>query len=346
VSTIRCDAVSKSFGSTPVLERVDLEILDGAIVAVLGESGSGKSTLLRLLAGFERPDSGTIALDGDVVDSNGRFLPPNRRRIGFVAQEGNLFPHLTIASNVGFGLSRGERRAGRVEEMLQLVGLEQLGKRYPHQLSGGQQQRAALARALAPHPKLVLLDEPFSSLDAGLRSALRSDVVRILRQQDATAVLVTHDQAEALSVADRVAVLQDGRIVQYDDPDVLYASPATAAIARFIGHTNIFPGRLDNGTVESFLGQLTIDADSTDTEPRDVLVAIRPEQIEVTESADGAGVVASREFYGHNTMLTIELEQPATMEIVARLHGPTAPPLGSRVQVRVRGPVTVWRAKA
>jgi iron(III) transport system ATP-binding protein len=354
VSTIRCDAVSKSFGSTPVLERVDLEVPDGAIVAVLGESGSGKSTLLRLLAGFERPDGGTIALDGDVVDSNGRFLPPNRRRIGFVAQEGNLFPHLTIARNVGFGLSRAERRAGRVEEMLQLVGLEQLGKRYPHQLSGGQQQRAALARALAPHPRLVLLDEPFSSLDAGLRSSLRGDVIRILRQQKATAVLVTHDQAEALSVADRVAVLQDGRIVQYDDPDVLYASPTTAAVARFIGHTNIFPGQLDNGTVHTFLGPLTVDAPGTGTEPHDVNVAIRPEQVEVAATADGLlpssgeGVVVAREFYGHNTMLTIELDQPAaeraTTEIVARLHGPTAPPLGTRVYLRVDGSVTVWPA--
>ena len=358
MSTIRCDAVSKSFGSTPVLERVDLEIPDGAIVTVLGESGSGKSTLLRLLAGFERPDGGTITFDGDVVDSNGRFLPPNRRRIGFVSQEGNLFPHLTIARNVGFGLTRGERRGGRVKEMLELVGLEQLGKRYPHQLSGGQQQRAALARALAPHPRLVLLDEPFSSLDAGLRSALRSDVVHILRKQEATAVLVTHDQAEALSVADRVAVLQDGRIVQYDEPDVLYAAPATAAVARFIGHTNIFPGRLDNGAVDTFLGPLTVDGHDAETEPHDVLVAIRPEQIAVTASADGvlppsaAGVVVDREFYGHNTMLTVELDRPsggdsaapATTEVIVLLHGPTAPPLGSRVHLRVQGSASAWRA--
>ena len=344
MSTISCEAISKSFGSTPVLEHVDLEIPDGAIIAVLGESGSGKSTLLRLLAGFERPDGGTITLDREVVDSRGRFLPPERRRIGFVSQEGNLFPHLTVARNVGFGLSRSERRDGRVDELLQLVGLGQLGKRYPHQLSGGQQQRAALARALAPRPRLVLLDEPFSSLDAGLRSALRADVIRILREQKATAVLVTHDQAEALSAADRVAVLQGGRIVQYDEPASLYAAPATADVARFIGHTNIFIGRLDDGAVHTVLGRIAVDLPGSGTEPHDVHVAIRPEQIEVSTSADPAlpeGVVIAREFFGHNTTLTIQLE---TEEVVARLHGPTGPPLGSRVRLRVHGSAAAWHS--
>ena len=339
MSTISCAAISKSFGSTRVLEGVDLDVPDSAIVTVLGESGSGKSTLLRLLAGFERPDSGTITLAGDVVDSGSRFVPPDRRRIGFVAQEGSLFPHLTLAGNVGFGLSRDERRTGRVEELLQLVELEHLGRRYPHQLSGGQQQRVALARALAPRPRLVLLDEPFSSLDAGLRAALRSDVIRILRQQETTAVLVTHDQAEALSIADRVAVLQEGRITQYDEPDVLYTAPATAAVARFIGHTNILEGHLENGTVHTVLGPLTVELAGRG----DVHFAVRPEQIEVLDTpADEKlpeGVVGAREFYGHYTLLTVEIDD---REIVARLPGPTAPPRGSRVRLRVHGAATAW----
>ncbi|HEY1741369.1 MAG TPA: ATP-binding cassette domain-containing protein, partial [Acidimicrobiia bacterium] len=185
MSTITCRQINKSFGETRVLDDLDLDVPDGAVVTLLGESGSGKTTLLRLIAGFERPDTGTVAIDGELVDAPQRFVPPERRRVGFVAQEGNLFPHLTVARNIAFGLSRAEKSSRRVDEMLQLVGLEGLGKRYPHELSGGQQQRIALARALAPRPRLVLLDEPFSSLDAGLRASLRRDVMEILRSRRA-----------------------------------------------------------------------------------------------------------------------------------------------------------------
>src|SRR5579872_6893531 len=219
MSAITCKGIIKSFGTVPVHRELDLEVPDGAVVTVLGESGSGKTTLLRLIAGFERPDSGTIAIGDEVVDSARRFVPPERRRIGYVAQEGNLFPHLTIARNIAFGLPRRERGTGRVEELLDLVGLAGMGKRYPHQLSGGQQQRVALARALAPRPSVILLDEPFSSLDAGLRASLRVDVMRILREREATTVLVTHDQSEALSVADLVGVMDGGRIRQFATPE-------------------------------------------------------------------------------------------------------------------------------
>src|SRR5579875_2954841 len=215
MSRIACKGIWKSFGNTRVLEGLDLEVPDGAVVTVLGASGSGKTTLLRLIAGFERPDSGTILIDDEVVDSARHFVAPERRRIGYVAQEGDLFPHLTVARNIGFGL------AG-------------LGGRYPHELSGGQQQRVALARALAPHPRVVLLDEPFSSLDASLRASLRFDVMRILREQRATTVFVTHDQAEALSVADLVGIMSGGRIRQFAPPEELYSRPIDPTVAQFL----------------------------------------------------------------------------------------------------------------
>ena len=207
----------KSFGAQQVLGGLQLVAEAGSFTAVLGTSGSGKTTLLRLLAGFDRPDRGTIAIGGLVVDDETRHLAPEQRRIGYVPQEGTLFPHLSVEGNIGFGLDRGNRRA-RVAELLELVGLVGLGRRYPHQLSGGQQQRVALARALAIEPELVLLDEPFASLDTSLRASVRDEVRMILRASGTTAVLVTHDQDEALSLADRVAVLRHGAIAQYAPP--------------------------------------------------------------------------------------------------------------------------------
>ena len=205
----------KAFGTHPVLTGLDLDVPAGSFTAILGPSGSGKTTLLRLLAGFERADAGSIAIGDRVVDGPGTSqIPPERRQLGYVPQEGALFPHLTVAANVGFGLP-ARRRAARTAELLEAVGLAGMGGRYPHQLSGGQQQRVALARALAIRPEVVLLDEPFASLDAHLRASVRADVLEICRAAGTTAILVTHDQDEALSMADRIAVLRDGRIVQY-----------------------------------------------------------------------------------------------------------------------------------
>jgi iron(III) transport system ATP-binding protein len=223
--------LDKAFGAQPVLAGLDLEVPAGSLTAILGPSGSGKTTLLRLLAGFERADAGTIGIGGVLVDGPGVHLPPERRRIGYVPQEGSLFPHLTVAGNVGFGLparqhGARQRRGGKVEALLETVGLAGFGRRYPHQLSGGQQQRVALARALAIEPAVVLLDEPFASLDAHLRASVRADVQEIFRRAGTTAVLVTHDQDEALSVADRVAALRDGRIAQCAPPEDLYRRPA------------------------------------------------------------------------------------------------------------------------
>ena len=216
MSAIELRSAAKSFGDTAVLTDVDLTVPAGSITAVLGASGSGKTTMLRLIAGFERLDRGALSIGDRVVDGSGRIVPPQRRGVGYVPQEGALFPHLTVAGNVAFGLGRGKR--GGIDDLLSLVGLGDLRKRFPHQLSGGQQQRVALARALAISPNVLLLDEPFAALDASLRNELRRDVARILSETGATTILVTHDQDEALSLADQVALLHDGRVAAADGP--------------------------------------------------------------------------------------------------------------------------------
>jgi iron(III) transport system ATP-binding protein len=243
----------KAFGTQPVLTGVDLEVPAGSLTAILGPSGSGKTTLLWMLAGFERADAGTITIGDATVDGPGVHVAAERRRIGYVPQEGSLFPHLTVEANVGFGLPARERRGGKVTGILQTVGLGGLGRRYPHQLSGGQQQRVALARALAIEPAVVLLDEPFASLDAHLRASVRADVQEIFRRAGITAVLVTHDQDEALSMADRVAALRDGKIAQCAAPEDLYSRPVDAALAGFIGAANLLEGVIDDGVVKTLL---------------------------------------------------------------------------------------------
>jgi iron(III) transport system ATP-binding protein len=348
MSAITCKGIMKSFGTVPVHRELDLEVPDGAVVTVLGESGSGKTTLLRMIAGFDRPDVGTITIAGQVVDSADCYVPPERRRIGYVAQEGNLFPHLTIARNIAFGLPRRERGTGRVEELLDLVGLAGMGKRYPHQLSGGQQQRVALARALAPRPSVILLDEPFSSLDAGLRASLRFDVMRILRQQNATAVFVTHDQQEALSVADLAGIISGGRIGQFAAPETLYSRPADPGIARFLGDANIVPGTASAGTVETAFGQLTLaDDNSSPTGPATVL--IRPEQISLHPASEpcgpgqATGQVIHREYYGHDCVVLITTgdgEHPLRV----RCPGHSPIQAGDTVLISADGAVIAWPA--
>jgi iron(III) transport system ATP-binding protein len=346
MSKVSCQAVSKSFGSMRVLDGLDLEVADGAVVTLLGESGSGKTTLLRLIAGFERPDAGTITLDGDIVDSPRRFVPPDKRRIGFVAQEGNLFPHLTVAKNIGFGLSRAERATGRVNELLELVGLAGLGKRYPHQLSGGQQQRVALARALAPHPRLVLLDEPFSSLDAGLRSSLRFDVMRILRDQHATTIFVTHDQSEALSVADMVGIMSAGKIRQFATPEALYNHPADMSIAQFLGEANIINGTASGGLVRTAFGDLRLaNGDRSLAGPTKVL--LRPEQVTLRHVTDDSGqahstigTVVHREYYGHDCVMLVDTSNHELMRV--RCPGRAPVDVGDSVTIRAAGVVVAW----
>ena len=335
----------KSFGSHPVLTGVDLDVPAGSLTAILGPSGSGKTTLLRLMAGFDRADAGTIKIGDTLVDGPGVHVRPERRRIGYVPQEGSLFPHLTIAANVGFGLAARERRGGKVAAMLETVGLGGLGKRYPHQLSGGQQQRVALARALAIEPAVVLLDEPFASLDAHLRASVRADVQEIFRRAGTTAVLVTHDQDEALSVADRVAALRDGKIAQCATPEDLYCRPADPELARFIGDANLLEGILDEGMVKTLLGSLPLDpAAPMSGHAGQVTVLIRPEQINIEPNDDGlTGRVMACGYHGHDAVLHVqpvnEVDGPT---IVVRMAGGSQLPVGSLVTLRARGPVFAW----
>jgi iron(III) transport system ATP-binding protein len=329
--------IAKRFGAKPVLSGVDLNVGAGSLVAVLGSSGSGKTTLLRLICGFERADAGEVVVDGEIVSGDGVHAPPEKRRIGYVAQEGSLFPHLSVFDNVGFGLARSKRRdRARIDALLSSVGLPSAyADRAPHQLSGGEQQRVALARALAPAPKLVLLDEPFSSLDAALRVETRQAVANALAASGATALLVTHDQSEALAMGSEVAVLRGGVVAQIATPETLYREPVDAAMARFVGEAVVLPGIVKAGSATCALGRLRLASPVPDG-PADVMV--RPEQIRFT--APSAEVQRARvidiAFYGQDA--TVRLALDASRETIAsRVPGYRAPKPGEDVHVSVEG---------
>ncbi|MGQ0842192.1 ABC transporter ATP-binding protein [Actinokineospora sp.] len=323
-------AVTAGYGSTRVLRGVDLTVPSGSLAAVLGPSGCGKTTLLRVVAGFLRPDGGEVRLGGRTVACPGTHVPPERRRAAVVPQEGALFPHLSVAGNVGYGLPRA-RRADRVSELLELVGLAGYERRKPAELSGGQQQRVALARALAPRPDLVLLDEPFSALDAGLRSDLRADVRRVLRAAGTTALLVTHDQDEALSVADVVAVMRDGVVVQAGGPEEVYQRPVDMAVATFVGEAVLLPAVASGSTATSALGPVPLARQATGVGT----VLLRPEQL--APLANGPGVparVLRTSFHGHDATVTLAT---AEVEVVARVAAPLLVGEGDAVSVSVSG---------
>ena len=351
MSSLTITDLHKAFGCHPILKGLTLDVPAGSITAVLGPSGSGKSTLLRLLAGFEQPDRGTIAIGDRVVDGAGRRVPPEQRRIGYVPQEGALFPHLTVQANVAFGLARPKR--AEVGELLELVDLAGLGGRYPHQLSGGQQQRVALARALAIRPEVVLLDEPFASLDAHLRSSVRSDVQEVLRGAGTTTVLVTHDQDEALSLADLVAVIRDGRIVQCDAPQDVYQRPVDAELAQFVGEANLLDGTYDGHLVHTCLGAFSpywrCQAPAGGCA---VTVLVRPEQILLRSVEEhGArggepglpGRVVRCDYYGHDaTAEVVAQTEPKSPPILVRLFGEPRLQQGSLVCLTAAGSALAW----
>ncbi|MBV6757872.1 ABC transporter ATP-binding protein [Rhodococcus opacus] len=335
--------LDKSFGAAAVLRDVALTVEAGSTTAILGPSGCGKTTLLRLVAGFDKPDAGTIALGGRVV-AGGGWTPAHRRSVGYVAQDGALFPHATVGANVGFGLPRRARTHSKIAELLEMVSLDPAyATRRPDQLSGGQQQRVALARALAREPELMLLDEPFSALDAGLRANTRRIVADVLAKAGITTILVTHDQPEALSFADRVAVMSSGRLAQIGTPREIYSAPIDVPTAEFIGDAVVLGAHVESGRARCALGNIAVTANGVRGDAR---VMLRPEQIEVT--SDGAGVsgtVVDVEYLGSEMLLGIRLDSPGGVvpeRVTVRRFGATPLAPGDRVGIRVLGEAVAY----
>jgi iron(III) transport system ATP-binding protein len=337
MSHVRMRGLSKSFGDVAAVRELNLDIERGELLAVLGPSGCGKTTLLRTIAGFEQPDAGCVVVSDEMVAGPGRMVPPERRKVGMVFQDYALFPHLSVEGNVAFGLSTRPRdeRAGLTRRTLELVGLQHKASCPVHELSGGERQRVALARALAPEPQLVLLDEPFSNLDATLRAGLRREVELILRDAEATALLVTHDQEEALSVADRVAVMRDGQIVQLGPPVEVYGSPATRWAAQFVGEVNVLSGVARGTGVETELGVFDLRAPASGS----VQVAVRPEQLELLAGHDGNAEVVAREFRGHDVLYRLRHEGGKTL--LVQLPSLELHEVGDSVFVRPASPASV-----
>jgi iron(III) transport system ATP-binding protein len=338
-AALRLRGLRKSYGEVVAVARLDLEVEAGTTCALLGPSGCGKTTTLRLIAGLESPDGGSVEIGGETVSTPQRSLPPERRRIGMVFQDYALFPHLDVAGNVGYGLGRRPDRE-RVDSMLATVGLGGLGDRHPHELSGGQQQRVALARALVAEPRAILLDEPFSNLDAGLREKVRREAREILEAHGVTSVFVTHDQEEALSVADVVAVVNEGHVEQVGTPEEVYSRPATRWVAGFLGEIEVLPGVAENGYVSCELGQLP----NRNKLRGEVDVLIRPESlavdtVEPPDRRSQDATVIARDFYGHDQMLELRLPSGRTVR-VRRLGFPAWHP-GDRVRVWIDGPADV-----
>ncbi|WKZ82117.1 MAG: ABC transporter ATP-binding protein [Acidimicrobiia bacterium] len=300
---IVCRSVGKAYGGVTALHGFDLTVPAGQILSLVGPSGSGKTTALRVIAGFERPDSGTVVIAGDTVVDDAVFLPPERRRVGMVFQDFALFPHMSVGGNVGYGLGR-EGRVERVAGVLAMVGLAGMEHRMPHELSGGEQQRVALARALAPSPAVVLLDEPFSNLDAPQREKVRREVRGILTEARATAVFVTHDQEEALAVSDVMAVMRAGSVVQSAAPHDLYRNPRDRWVAEFLGEGEFIEGTVGVGVVETPLGRFPADTGLTGQ----VEVLIRPEFVRLGAEEGALALVVDREFYGHDQLVTLHLD--------------------------------------
>ncbi len=344
MSAVSIRSIRKSFGPVTVLDGVDLDVAENSFTAILGPSGCGKTTLMRLIAGFLRPDHGSITIAGRTVSGPDTWVPTERRDIGYLAQEGALFPHLSIERNITFGLSRLERLAkARVLELMALVSLDPsyLAK-FPHELSGGQQQRVALARALARRPRLVLLDEPFAALDADLRASTRSLVAKALAAEGVTTILVTHDQAEALSLADQIAVVHGGRVRQVGSAREVYESPVDLTTATITGETVVLPGSVADGVVTSELGAAPLGGVGNHSWRGPATVMLRPENLRLTSAPDAGGVqveVTGIEYYGHDTLLKVAT---GTRTFAVRQMSAEAATIGMTARLLVDGAVQAY----
>jgi iron(III) transport system ATP-binding protein len=297
---IRTRSVTKFYDEEQVLSDFNLDVWKGSVTGILGSSGSGKTTALRLIAGFDRPDAGIIEMKNEVIVSDEVWLPPEKRNIGMVFQDYALFPHLTVEKNIAFGLGKNDLEQGRLKEVIDMCNLSGLINKFPQELSGGQQQRVALARALAPNPEVILLDEPFTSLDAQMARVLRDEVVELLKNTETTAIIVTHDQEEALSVCDVVSVLEKGKIIQSSTPQEIYLNPVSKTVANSVGDPNILKGFSIDGRVETSLGTFVSAYEGA------LDVSIRPECIELNLDSEGSYIVKECTFYGHDQVISFQ----------------------------------------
>jgi len=348
MNALELHSLSKTYGAHKALDNVSLSVPAGSRTVIVGPSGSGKTTLLRMIAGFEFPDSGRLTLNGQTLVDSTHEVPAHQRLIGYVPQDGALFPHMTVAANIGFGLStKGSERQQRIAELMDSVALDStMAERWPHELSGGQQQRVALARALAQQPRLMLLDEPFSALDTGLRANMRKLVASLLAQAGVTTILVTHDQSEALSFADQLAVMRHGRLVQSGHPLDLYRYPNDEQTALFLGDAVVMPARIEAGWAHCDLGRIAVNNHRNNSAAQ---IMLRPEQLQLASiqphTAEVMGcraVVTDRDFSGNTCTLTVELQASAdgeqsTRSLLVRSSGMYAPPAGSAVHVSTIG---------
>jgi iron(III) transport system ATP-binding protein len=345
-AAVRVKGLARRFGDVVAVDSVDLEVRPGEMLTVLGPSGCGKTTVLRLIAGLDTPDAGTIEIGGRRVAGGGASVPPERRRVGMVFQDVALFPHLSVRDNIGYGLRGDPDREVRIRELLELIDLPDAARRMPHQLSGGMQQRVAVARALAPRPDVVLLDEPFSSLDAALRTQLRGDVREILRAAGTAAVFVTHDQDEALTLGDRMAVMVRGRVEQVDAPEVVYGEPGTPFVSTFVGTANLVHGEARDGFATTRFGAVRLVGQGSGAHRGRGLVVLRPEHLEVMEAPDGPADGSSwrvlrRRFTGTEILYEVAASDGERLWVEAG-HAVRRLRLGDAVNLRLREIETVF----